>query len=518
MEITKNKIFELFDKSYNEGNYILAYQYTKEGNFDDYSKKLLNEIKFKLDDPVNSVKSFIADDTNKLYLLAAVEEAIICLKSGSNLLNNADSYQILNQSILDYYALPKNTIIRIKKILDDIQQSFETISKILSVKSKIGFGKNFINDLLPELIKNNNISREKKDIAIYNRLQTINKYSFGREKIIIKYLFNSQYLNQEQISKFRYYALTLIILEKLELDMSETEQEKILTDLIKNSHLNQHQKNVSQYCLIKLNPNLITNNDEIADIYKYICYGNFFINFMNNFPDAAFIDSNNAAIALVKMKLSNLTNIISDEDCISILNKFKNFSNNITEITELLEKFYLQNRSKQCGKLTIANNTKQCLFYKIKLSHNEIVEFELQPNERKYYENLRNNDILYVGITIIQNNKELFKFASIDANSYVSCYGTNEVKFAVYFEPDASKEKMEPTEQMILQVANVLKNEYQNQKNRYPTLNVKSFIQGLGCDEIGIENNQTNFTRTLNGLMRPKQLEKAISEILGDYK
>ena len=341
----------------------------------------------------------------------------------------------------------------------------------------------------------------------------MNQYS-DEIKHIIEYLFGSQHLDQKQTSLFKYYAMTKIILRGIKIDMSYVERESVLLHLIENSFLNERQKKVLQYCLIKINPNAIPN-DEAANIYKYIGEGDFFLPLCNNFPDIVFINPREANILLVKMRLNNLTNIISDEDAIAILNKF-NYLYEENEKAELLEQFYLQNRSQECGTLTIANNTKQLLHYKIKLCANETEEFQLNSGDRKYYKNLRNKNILYIGIIISQNNKKLFDFAFIDANSYIACYGSNEIKFSVYFEPDASKEKMEPTEQMILQVAKILRQEYEKQKKYYASLDIPSFIKGLGCDEIGIENQCSHFTRLLNGLMRPKQLEKAIKQILGD--
>lgn len=124
------------------------------------------------------------------------------------------------------------------------------------------------------------------------------------------------------------------------------------------------------------------------------------------------------------------------------------------------------------------------------------------------YRNLREQGINYVNLTI----NDVWKQNMVDINAYVAVYG-DPIKVSIYFEPDLSLERETPTSEMIRLVAKVITNKYDQAKLRYRTLMLEDFIKSLACD-IDPEVQSTRFFRTLNGLMRPKQLQKAIDMII----
>lgn len=216
-----------------------------------------------------------------------------------------------------------------------------------------------------------------------------------------------------------------------------------------------------------------------------------------------------AIYILADLVLNNKIHNISDTDIVALLTSVNKY-----ESAQLLEHFYAQNRCVSQQKLVIANNTSHNLHYTVMITHNQIDEFILVPSEQKIYRNLRDNNVSTVGLTVRKGETVLVTHNFIDIHAYVSMYMRREqITFALYYEPDPYLDSLTPTDNMINVVAIVMKQKYEEQKENYPNMTYKFFVETLGCS-VGDVNWSDDFEIKVTSLLRPKVLKHVIEMLV----
>jgi len=350
-----------------------------------------------------------------------------------------------------------------------------------------------------------------------------------KDQLIDTYLNNLEYefdLSEKSTTLIYKLCIDSGVITKMKLyfvleNLFSPHQNRIINDfnMIFDTLINNKNLIIVQYALARLVIEKRINYysyDQVVTILKQM-YDIFDNNEIDNHPLLnKFMKININAIleSLASLRLKNLTNIISDSFICDLLNKHK-----CQRTVNLLELFYLLKRTTSYTILTLANNTNIDLKYQVRLSSEKTEEFILGKHKRKIYEKLRDQNITSIELKIlsVNNNELLIHHSYVDINAYVSIYGLNKFKFAIYYEPDASLDSRTPNSAMINDVADILKQEYLNQKKEYPSLTYDFFIKNLGCDEVGTSQHHNNFVRKLNNTMRPLQLENAIKIILEGF-
>jgi hypothetical protein len=215
---------------------------------------------------------------------------------------------------------------------------------------------------------------------------------------------------------------------------------------------------------------------------------------------------------LSKLRLNNMIDVITDNKLYDLIKDKKS-----EQFIQIIESLYKSNRIPAYQTLIIANNTKIILKYVVRISENKTDTFSLKPTNQKVYNKLRDASINFVNIKIYHNQtkKLLFENPYVDIHSYVAAYGSDSIKFAVYYEPDAllDSESMQPNDCMILNIGNLLKKEYEVQKKSYPGMKFDFFIGSMAAKSGDAWN---EFTTNLTNAMRPSLLKKAIDIIIGN--
>ena len=516
---TVGKIF------YDRGYYLSAYRWLKLIESHNNLEKL-KTIPFQLDAPTQSVQKFLECHKNRSfsyeqYWLAITEEALSYFTTRSDYLNAGDAYQILKTSICPFVKLPQKTAERVTTWLNQIENSPEWIVHILAKRSQIRLNIHFIEELMTKFWELPSFNQDMKCRVAYDYLNMV-EYTFDvnsdRQKVILLALYhNRMVFPPENRAKILLYMADQILSFHQSYPISIDDIEKDLCSL--QDTLTDHDRLECRWIRAKIalqkqsldHPNLDEVNltdAEIATILKEVMSLERTYHSWNFFE--VHLDQDKATLELVKMRLENRTDLIMDTEAFQYLKDLKRYCGLELQVLPLMEQFYLQGRAPSYQRLTIANNTWYDLTYKISIA-GKIEEFTLRETQQRRYDNLREKGISHVGIQVIRDGKIIVDQPYLDANSYVACYG--DFKFTVYFEPDVSAESEVPTSEMIRQVADLLQHEYKDYRRSYPRSDFNDFIGDLGCD-LNPEHRSSDFTRTLHGLMRPKQLTTAIKIIL----
>lgn len=493
---------------YDQGFYIAAYK-----RLESISPEKLNGINFVLVNPNDSVQNFLKlrpSTPYQLYWLAIAEEAWSYFVTKSNYLDANAAYQILRTSLCHFVELPPKTHARIQYLTDLIEHNLQWITQICLNTPTIRLNIHFIDELFRKLWHRSDISTSDKCKFGYQYLSIV-EYTFDVKQDLSNSIMHAIYHNRDLFSsedraKIELYAAhqTLSPLYDLNIPLDELDDNlrKIETTLLQEDQL------ACRWLRAQIGLRIGSlQNYEIAEILREIISqeaiydkGKFF---------TVDINQTEATLKLVKMRVNNETDIITDAQALEYLDKYSNLYPEL--VTQLMEQLYLQGRTPSYQRLTVANNTCNTLTYTLQIG-DQIDEFTLFRTEQKHYSGLREKGIQYVNVRVFQDGQLLIHHSCVDANSYVACYG-DPFKFTVYFEPDASLDSETPTSEMIRQVADVLQQEYKNYQRSYPKSDLQEFIRDLGCD-LNPEHRHRYFTRILHGLMRPKQLQRAIQMIL----
>ena len=537
---------------YDRGHYLSAFRWLKLAG----SPEKFDDIPFQLDDLNTSVQKFLECHRSMTFSyqkhwLAITEEALSYFTTRSDHLNAGDAYQILRTSLCSFVNLPKKTADRVTICLSEIENSPEWIGQILAKRSRIRLNIHFIHELMMKLWDNPLISqdllrsasqtsqerpvgtctcrsvrgdlkdplrtfqlpKDKKYRVAYDYLNEV-EYTFDvkseHQHLMLLALYNNRELfPPEDQAKIQLYVGDLSVSDPDSYPIPTDKLEENLRALQKT--LTNRDLLVCQWIRVKIAIEKHVNNlsdVEIAMILREV------ISLERIYHSCHFfevhLDQEQATIELVRMRLENRTDLITDVEAIKYLKELKRFGCSDYTVLPLMEKFYLQGRASSYQRLTIANNTCSNLTFKVSVS-GKVEEFTLRETQQRRYDNLREKGITHVGVVVIRDGKIIVEQPYLDANSYVACYG--DFKFTVYFEPDVSAESEIPTSEMIRQVADLLQHEYLDYRRSYPRSDFNDFIGGLGCD-LNPEHRSRDFTRLLHGLMRPKQLATAIKMIL----
>lgn len=497
---------------YDRGHYLSAYRWFKlAGTPIDFE-----EIPFQLDDPVTSVQKFLECQrlgtfSYQKYWLAITEEALAYFTTRSNYLNAGDAYQILRTSLCSFVNLPERTAGRVTKCIDQIENSPEWTWQILAKRSQIRLNVQFIHERMVKFWGNSSIDQAIKCRVAYDYLNMV-EYTWDVRSEHQHVMLLSLYHNRELFPLEDQVKIQLYVSD---LSVSNPESYPIPTDKVERDLCSLQEtltdRLICQWIRVKIalekHVGNLTDN-EIATILREI------ISLESTYHSWKFFevhfDQDRATLELVKMRLENRTDLITDAEAFEYLKDLKCFYGNESQVISLMEQFYLQGRAPSYQRLTIANNTYSDLTFRVTIA-GKVEEFTLRQTQQRRYDNLRENGITHIGIVVIRGGQTIGEQPYLDANSYVACYG--DFKFTVYFEADVSAESEVPTSEMIRQVANLLQHEYQDYRRSYPRSDFNDFIGGLGCD-LNPEHRRNDFTRSLHGLMRPKQLSSAIKMIL----
>ena len=510
---------------YDRGHYLSAYRWFKLAESHNNIDKL-EELPFQLDAPTQSVQKFLECHKNRSfsyerYWLAITEEALSYFATRSDHLNAGDAYQILKTSICPFVKLPQKTAERVTTWLDQIENSPEWSVHILAKRSQIRVNIHFIDELIAKLWEMPLIGEDMKCRVAYDYLNMV-EYTFDvnsdRQEVMLLALYHDRRIfPPKDQAKIQLYVADQILSFHQSYPIDIDDIEKDLCSL--QDTLAGHDRLECRWIRAKIalqkqsldHPDIdgINLTDaEIATILKEV------MSLERTYYSHRFfeihLDQDKATLELVKMRLENRTDLITDVEAFQYLKDLKHHCGFERQVLPLMEQFYLQGRAPSYQRLTIANNTCSDLTFKVCISE-KIEEFTLRETQQRRYDNLREKGITHVGIIVIRDGKIIVDQPYLDANSYVACYG--DFKFTVYFEPDVSAESEVPTNEMIRQVADLLQHEYRDHRRSYPRSNLNDFIGELGCD-LNPEHRSRDFTRTLHGLMRPKQLTTAIKMIL----
>jgi hypothetical protein len=428
---------------------------------------------------------------NKINRQIIVEECIDVFEgiNRTNFMNINDAYQILCSSLclMDIHNETKNYI---KFLLNTIHKSSYIMSDILKTEPiSLYYNTMHINSLMNIFLKSNpnDILKEKIILIYLTKVNNINCTS----DLILK---DFDPLNVK--TKCDHKKLELVIQIALSMAKSQytnrynysiSELEKVLTS---NVHLLEAKIELAIWC--SDNKSTFYNVEEAAKILY---------NFLNNYTIKP----------LAKIMLTNKFNFIDNNIVFNMLE-------NLNE-TDILNQFYEQNITESPQKIVIANNSKYDVKIIVKLIHDSFETYNLKSNEKIKYNGLREKNILHIGLQIIHNSKILLDHKYLDIHSYIAIFVKNNKLVAeIYYEDDKYLDELDPTDEMIKDIAAILQKSFINEKVSYPNTTYDEFmkliLENFCCKGRKCVDYYYLFPK-LNSLMRRPRWISAIEIITG---
>jgi hypothetical protein len=453
---------------------------------------------------------------NKLWQTIVEDSIDVFEMSDKNtgLFNLNDAYQILLTSLKGYVDLNDNLKTFVRDLVVCIHGSPVMMKQILTTKHICRHNIYFIDKLMINFLKCNDINGADKEITFRIFLSNLEKefdINVKTRMAAMKNIGNN-------------YDIKL----QLTIESVVLAEDYLTTNEIIDILIATENNIINQGCLAILSIRNKYNYDvkKIANIFKKIIDNKTdislqWINNTSNYTfciESALINSAVEHLALIKYYNESL-DIVDDDYIFNAINDMD--TDHIMQIKEL---YYKAGRMCDYQILTIANNSNKLFYYRFEIT-DTVENFELEPGQRKEYRNLRAEYKNTCTKLLIYNDKMEHVIPFVDFNSYISVYGSAELKINIYYEPDAldaldaSAEGQNLPEQLVYIVSNLLKKYYDLHKKMYPSMLFDTFIKQLeSCSGYSdsYDPDIMTISNELNTIARPSQVKKVIDFILGN--